>query len=63
VNANEFYIFRKCRYIVFILQCQTAQKQLPNSLKRAKTSVVLILPLLYMTQVPEGLLILVSDRI
>ena len=39
------------------------KKQLPNSLKRAKTSVVLILTLFYMTQVPEELLILVSDRI
>jgi len=50
---------------IMYLSCNVKQpkKQLPNSLKRAKTSVVLILPLLYITHVPEELLIVVSDRI
>ena len=40
-SAIEFYIFRQCTYIVFILPC-TKPKQLANCLKRAETSVVLM---------------------
>lgn len=29
-------------YIVFILQCEKVQKQLPNCMERAETSVILI---------------------
>jgi hypothetical protein len=40
VIANEFDIFKRFTYIVFILQCQKKTKML-NCLKRAETSIIL----------------------
>jgi hypothetical protein len=42
LNKCDIYINRQCTYIVFILQCQKVQKQLPKCLRRAETSVILI---------------------
>jgi hypothetical protein len=39
-SAKQFYIYRQCTYIVFILQCT---KQLPYSPIKEETSVILII--------------------
>jgi hypothetical protein len=41
-TASEINIYLQTMFIVFILQCQKSTKQLSNCLKRAETSVVLI---------------------
>ena len=41
-SANKFCIYRQYMHIAFILQCQKIQNKLPNYLKRAETSIVLI---------------------
>ena len=41
-SASTFYIYQQCAHIVFILQCQTVQKQLPNFTKESKSDIVLI---------------------
>jgi len=42
-STNQFYIYRQCTYILFILRCQKVQKQVSNSLKIGEASVVIII--------------------
>ena len=42
-SANQFYIYRQCTYIVFILQCLKVKNNCQTAWKRAETIVVLII--------------------